>query len=227
MPAVLAAPDYDLPTRSSSGYLLRWILPRLEPVHLLSFLDNRGAFVLSAPQSDVIIATGHGDSDTLTGQNEAVILEVGKYNPREVKGKVAKLISCECGKELVPDMVSNGAICAMGYTDDFIWVMDSELSSTPWADVEFASKALMPVIDGLNALLDGKTAGEAFQIELDGFTRNAEVEEDELIKSCLEFNFGNAILVGEGGARIRKRLSLPLPFRVMPPPPLPPVRGWY
>lgn len=226
MPTILALPSFDLSTRSASGYLLRWILPRLEPVHLLSFLDNRGAFVLAAPQSDVIIATGHGSADAFTGQNEAVILEVGKYNPREVKGKVIKLLSCDCGIELAPDMVKNGALAVAGYRDDFIWVMDEELSSTPWADKTYASKVLMPVIDGLNALLDGKTAGEAFQIELDGFTRNAEIEEDELIKSCLEFNFENAILVGEGNARIRKRPPLPLPFRVMPPPPLPPVRRW-
>ncbi|GAJ03838.1 unnamed protein product, partial [marine sediment metagenome] len=119
-----------------------------------------------------------------------------------------------------PDMVSNGALAVAGYRDDFIWVMDSELASTPWADKEYASKALMPVIDGLNALLDGKTAGEAFQIELDGFTRNAEVEEDELIKACLEFNRANAVLLGEPGARVRARPPLLLPFKLIPPPPI-------
>jgi len=221
MPATLAMSDFDYPTRSASGYLLRWIVPRLEPIHLYAALARRTPFQFSAPQSDVIIGMGHGDVDVFTGQNEAVILEVGKYSPREVEGKVIKLLSCQCGVELVPDLVRNGAACAMGYTDDYVWIVDADLASTPWADKDYAGKCLMPVIDGLNALLDGKTSQEALDIELEGYSRNAEVEEDELIKSCLEFNHDNAILEGDGGATIRKRPSLLLPFRIVPPPPLP------
>jgi len=181
---------------------------------------RRLPFRLLSPQADIIIGCGHGDVDVFTGQNEAIILEVGKYDPREVRGKVIKLLSCQCGIELCPDLVANGAACAMGYTDDYIWVMDSDLASTPWADKEFAGKCLMPVIDGLNALLDGKTAREALNVELEGYSRNAKVEEDELVKACIEFNRENAILVGDGGASIRARPSLALPFKLIPPPPL-------
>jgi len=220
MPTVLAMSDFDLPTRSASGFLLRYIAPRVEPVQLLGMLVRRLPFRLLAPQADIIIGCGHGDVDVFTGQNEAIILEVGKYDPREVRGKVIKLLSCQCGIELCPDLVANGAACAMGYTDDYIWVMDSDLASTPWADKEFAGKCLMPVIDGLNALLDGKTAREALNVELEGYSRNAKVEEDELVKACIEFNRENAILVGDGGASIRARPSLALPFKLIPPPPL-------
>jgi len=220
MPTVLAMSDFDLPTRSASGFLLRYIAPRVEPVQLLGILVRRLPFQLAAPQSDIIIGAGHGSEDTFTGQNEAVILEVGKYDPREVKGKVIKLLSCQCGVELVPDLVAKGAACAMGYTDDYVWVMDSDLASTPWADNKFAGKCLLPVIDELNALLDGKTAREALDIELEGYSRNAQVEEDELVKACLEFNRSNAILRGDGGASVRARPQLSLPFRLIPPPPL-------
>ncbi|HUV56318.1 MAG TPA: hypothetical protein VMV84_03715 [Dehalococcoidales bacterium] len=220
MPTVLAMSDFDLPTRSASGFLLRYIVPRVEPIQLLGVLVRRLPFKLAAPQADIIIGAGHGDVDVFTGQNEAIILEVGKYGPREVEGKVIKLLSCQCGVELCPDLVANGAACAIGYTDDYVWVMDSDLASTPWADKEFAGRCLMPVIDGLNALLDGKTAREALDIELEGYSRNAEVEEDELVKACLEFNHDNAILIGDGGASIRARPQLALPFRLIPPPPL-------
>lgn len=222
MPTVLAAADFDYATRSASGYLLRWIAPRLEPIHLYSALARRKPFQLSAPQSDIIIGMGHGDVDVFTGQNEAVILEVGRYDPSEVEGKIIKLLSCQCGVELCPDLVKNGAACAMGYTDDYLWVCDADLSARPWAD-KMAATSLMPVIDGLNALLNGKTAKEAFDIELEGYKRNAEAEEDELIRSCLEFNRDNAVLLGDGGARVRARPPLLLPFKLIPPPPLPPV----
>ena len=220
MPTVLAMADFDLPTRSASGFLLRYIAPRVEPIQLLGVLVRRLPFRLSAPQSDIIIGAGHGDVDTFTGQNEAILLEVGKYNPKEVEGKVIKLLSCQCGVELCPDLVANGAACAIGYTDDYVWVMDSDLASTPWADKKFAGKCMMPVVDGLNALLDGKTAREALDIELEGYSRNAQAEEDELVKACLEFNRDNAILLGKPEARVRTRLRITFPI---PPPPLPPV----
>ena len=220
MPVSVLMSDFDLPTRSASGFILRYIAPRVEPVQLFSVLVRRLPFQLSAPQSDIIIGVGHGDKDSFTGQNENVILEVGRYAPREVRGKVIKLLSCQCGVALCPDLIKNGALSVAGYVDDYVWVMDSDLASTPWADNEFAGKSLMPVIDGLNALLDGKTAREAFDMELDGYTRNAGVEEDELIKACLEFNRDNAVLLGDPEARVRARPQLPLPFRLVPPPPI-------
>ncbi len=204
MPVTLALADFDLPTRSASGFHLRYIVPRVEPIQLLGVLVRRLPFRLSAPQSDIIIGCGHGDVDVFTGQNEAVILEVGQYSPREVRGKVIKLLSCQCGVILGPNLVKNGAACVLAYVDDYVWVCDADLASTPWAD-EMAATSLMPVVDGLNALLDGKSAREALNIELEGYLRNAAVEEDELVKACIEFNRENAVLLGAGSAKIRAR----------------------
>jgi len=222
VPTAVLMSDFDLPTRSASGFLLRYIAPRVEPVQLFSFLARRLPFQLSAPQSDIIIGTGHGSKTSFTGQNENVILEVGRYNPREIRGKVIKLLSCQCGVELCPDLVKNGAACAMGYSDDYVWVMDADLASTPWSD-KMAATCLMPVVSGLNVLLDGKTAQEALDTELTQYDCYAEIEEDELIKSCIEFNRSNAVLLGAPDASVRARPGLLLPFRLIPPPPLPPI----
>ncbi|MBA7569139.1 hypothetical protein ES708_10877 [subsurface metagenome] len=219
MPVTLALADFDLPTRSASGWMLRYIVPRVEPIQLLGALVRRLPFRLSAPQSDIIIGVGHGDVDVFTGQNEAVILEAGQYSPREVRGKVIKLLSCQCGVILGPNLVRNGAACVLAYVDDYVWICDADLAMRPWSD-EMAATSLMPVIDGLNALLDGKTAREALNIELEGYSRNAAVEEDELVKACIEFNRENAVLLGAGSAKIRARPQLALPFRLIPPPPL-------
>ena len=113
----------------------------------------------------------------------------------------------------------NGAACVLAYVDDYVWICDADLAMRPWSD-EMAATSLMPVIDGLNALLDGKTAREALNIELEGYSRNAAVEEDELVKACIEFNRENAVLLGAGSAKIRARPQLALPFRLIPPPPL-------
>jgi hypothetical protein len=207
--------DFDLPTRSASGFLLRYIAPRVEPVQLYSFLARRLPFQLSAPQSDIIIGVGHGSQTSFTGQNEALILEIGKYNPREIKGKVIKLLSCQTGVSLGPDLVKNGAKAFMGYRDDYVWVMDSDFASKPWED-EMAAACLMPVVDGLNTLLDGKTAKESLDVETQGYLKNAAAEEDSLVKSCLGFNYVNAVLLGDTSARVRSRPNIIIP---LPPPP--------
>ena len=222
MPVTLSLADFDLPTRSASGFIVRYIVPRMEPITLYAILARRFPFQVSAPQSDIIIMTGHGNVDVITGQNEAVILQVGKYDPKEVRGKVIKLLSCQAGVELGPDLVANGALAVLAYKDDYVWVTDADLAANPWTD-KMAATSLMPVIDGLNALLDGKTAREAFQIELDGYSRNAATEDDELIKSCLEFNHNNAVLLGDPEARIRARPRIIFP--IPPPPILLPLRG--
>ena len=222
MPVSVLMSDFDLPTRSASGFLLRYIAPRVEPIQLYSFFVRRLPFQLSAPQSDIIIGVGHGDKDSFTGQNEAMILEVGRYNPREVRGKVIKLISCQTGAVLGPDLIKNGALSVAAYNDDYVWVMDQDFAKRPFAD-PLAAKSLMPVVSGINLLLDGATVQEAFNAELAGYSRNAEVEEDELIKACLEFNHDNAVLLGNPSTRIRRRPPLPFPFKLLEPPPLPPV----
>lgn len=216
MATVLAMSDFDLPTRSASGFMLRYIAPRVEPVQLFSILVRRLPFELSAPQSDIIMGVGHGDKDVFTGQHEAIILEVGKYNPKEVEGKVIKLLSCQTGVELGPDLIKNGAASFAGYTDDYVWICDSDLASTPWAD-KMAASSIMPVINSINALLDGRTSKEAFDIELESYRRNIQIEEDDLIRSCLEFNCRNAVLLGDPEARVSPRPKVMLPI---PPPPI-------
>jgi len=216
MPSTLTLADFDLATRSASGFFIRYVVPRVEPIHLYAMLARRTPFRLSAPQSDIIIGMGHGDIDAFTGQNEAIILAIGKYNPNEVEGKVIKLLSCQTGVSLGPDLVRNGAASFQGYTDDYVWVCDADLASTPWSD-EMAATCLMPVVNSINALLDGKTSKEAFDTELAQYDCYAEIEEDELIKSCIEFNRMNAILLGNREAKVRPRPKIAFPF---PPPPI-------
>lgn len=220
MPTVVAMSSFDLPTRSASGFMLRYVAPRVEPIQLLSILVRRLPFRLSAPQSDIIIGVGHGDVDVFTGQNEAIILQVSKYSPSEVRGKVIKLLSCQTGVALGPDLIRNGAASFAGYRDDYVWMVDADLASTPWAD-ELAAKCLMPVINGINALLDGETSTAALNVELDEYLANAAVEEDELIKSCINFNRRNAVLLGNPEARVRARPRIILP--IAPPPIILPI----
>ena len=218
---MIALADYDAPTRSASGFIIRHILPRTGPPQLIGPLDRKGPFAMLT-FGDLILGMGHGDSDIFTGQNEVILLEVGKYDPKLVEGRFIKLLSCETGQELGQDLINNGATGFQGYTEEFLWIMDLDYILIPWSD-PMAGKALLPVIRSMQLILDGKTNQEAFQAEIDGFTINIEKEEDELLKSCLEFDRDNAVMLGDPGAQVRARpkISFPIP----PPPLLPLLRG--
>lgn len=215
MTCALLLSSFDIPSHSASGFLMRYIAPRVEPFQLYGPLARRPVFSLLAPSADLIIGTGHGEEDEYTAQNESIIWKAGEYDPREAQGKVIKLLSCQTGLVLGPDLVKNGARCFMGYDDDMIWIADSSFYGQPWNDPN-ARACLMPIMDSLQALLDGKTCGEALAIEKAGYLANAQASEFPLIQACLEFDERHTVLIGDPEATIRPRPRVSFP----PPPPL-------
>ncbi len=219
MTATLVLADYDYPTRSASGFLLRYVLPRMEPVQLYGPLTRRPLFAAVASFSDVILGMGHGLPDTFCGQRDGALLKVGAYQPREVAGKVIKLLSCQSGQELGPDVIAQGALAFQGYLDDYVWICDADKALTPWTD-KLAALTILPVVAAMNALLDGATAQEVYDTEQAGYNAMAAETDDELVRACTLFNRDNLVMLGDPHARVRARPRIQLPLG---PPPLPPV----
>lgn len=222
MPALTTLPDYDLATRSAYGFFLKWVVPRLEPVHLLSVTARKLPFDVSLRQASLVIGAGHGTESELSGQDEDVVLRADSLP--DVSGKFFKLLSCQLGVELGPRLIESGAAAFHGYTDDFVWLVDDGCISKPWND-GVAARALMPVIAAVGAILDGKTSQEAFNLEVRQMRENADVEEDDLLKSCIEHNARNAVMLGDPDARVARRLPIGAILRIVSPPPLPPLAG--
>jgi len=211
---MLNLPLHDLPTRSASGFLIRHVLPRSIPPQLIGPADRRQTFQMLTI-GDAIIGVGHGDSTSFCGHNNQVIMDT--LSIPDVRNKVIILIACETARELGPKLVEKGAASYIGFKEDLVWVCDSDLAFTPWADKEFAAPVMMPVTNCVNAVLDGKTTGEAFNVLTEQLACNAELEEDDLIRSCINFNKKNAVLLGRPEARVAARPKIVLP---LPPPPI-------
>ena len=216
---MLTLPLYDLATRSASGYLIRYVVPRSAPPQLVGPLSRRQPFQMLTI-GDTIIGVGHGDPSAFCGHNNQVIMDT--LSIPDVRGKVVILISCETAKELGPAIIQAGASSYIGFKEDLIWVCDADLASSPWAD-KLAATVMMPLTSCVNSVLDGKTTGEAFAVLIEDLSRNALAEEDDLIRSCINFNKKNAVLLGdpEGRVTARPKITLPIP----PPPILIPIRG--
>lgn len=213
---MLCLPIFDLPTRSSSGYLLRYILPRTGPRFLTGPMARNPFFSALVVGSDVVIGTGHGDPDEYSGFWDSEIWKVGKYDPRQVQGKVVKLVSCDCGAELGPDLVKNGCLSFAGYDSDLLWLVDPIYRFNPWDDPD-AIAIMGPIVAGLNVLLDGATCQEAFDTERAGFLANMGKTDFELQQDLLQYDYDHSVLYGDPGARINPRPNIKLPF---PPPPM-------
>ncbi len=93
--------------------------------------DVRAEFATIARNRRVVYISGigHGSPTAYTGHLGNRILEVGQYDPAEVKGKATHLLSCQTAKQLGPDLVKNGCHAYAGYFENFIFAWDSP--STP------------------------------------------------------------------------------------------------
>lgn len=213
---MLTLPLHDLSTRSASGFLIRYVLPRSLPPQLIGPSDRKALFS-TLTVGDVIIGVGHGSPSEFTGHNNQVLMNVSSIP--NVKDKVVILVSCETAQQLGPALVNSGASSYIGFNKDLVWVCDAEKTSTPWTD-KLALPVMGPITDCINTVLNGKTSGEAFDVLISDLSTNAELEEDELIKSCILYNMKNAVILGNSNTIVRKRPEIALPIG---PPPLPPA----
>lgn len=213
---MLALALNDLPTRSASGFIIRYVLPRSGPPQLLGPIDRKQLFS-TLNIGDVIIGVGHGSPSEFTGHNQQILMDVTSIP--NVDGKVIILISCETAQELGPALINAGALSYIGFKKDLVWVCDADRASKPWND-ELARPVMGPIIECVNTILDGKTIQEAYDTLITGLTENAEVEEDELTRECILFNKMNAVLLGNPEGRVGSRPRIILPIG---PPPLPPL----
>lgn len=85
-----------------------------------SFFDT-----LQTYNPDVIIADGHGDPNTLTGQGLQEVLKVCTNN-EVLSGKVVCAVSCLTGQGLGPDSRNKNAKAYVGWVNEFTWVVSPE-----------------------------------------------------------------------------------------------------
>jgi len=79
---------------------------------------------INAQDPDVFWSIGHGSPTVHTAECTEDFIRTGDWplNLELFGGRVVQLLSCQCGQELVPDLVSKGgAEAAIGYDKPFIY----------------------------------------------------------------------------------------------------------
>ncbi|MEM1551558.1 MAG: hypothetical protein QXH03_02675 [Candidatus Bathyarchaeia archaeon] len=154
-----------------------------------------------------ISAVGHGNQNTLTGQNYSVLLRVDDAETaKRVPNRHFHLLSCETGAQLGPWMVEKGAVAYHGYKVTYYFVISTfpDSYAKPFFDSD-------ETID--RVLFEGKTHREANKAAYDKYTQYIEdPNTPEICKRYLLWDRDGLVFYGNPDATITA-------------PPPPPRRG--
>jgi len=168
---------------------------------------------------------GHGNADTFSAQNKEVVM-VTCHGDESLIGRVLLLLSCSCGIRLAPSTVSKGATTVFGWVVDFTWIAVEDPVTDPYARGYFESVNAIA-----NALVEGKTTGEAMNLSLaswnkwiDYWTRSVDPYASMVIQYMIHDRDGQK-LFGSTSARIAEPTP-PTPVIAEIPISLPMITGY-
>ena len=171
--------------------------------------DIRANFIPLAknPLTVYIGGIGHGAYTLYTGDAGNHILEVGNYDPAEVKGKGIHFLSCQTAAQLGPDTVAKGALFYDGYTENFTFVWDD--AATPVNEMQLFEKA-----DSTFDLMiaSGATAQQAYTAKTQAFNAAIAQVPGTAAASWLTFDRDHNKLLGAGATTIQPSRTIKICF---------------
>lgn len=184
---VITRPSYDVTT----NYLYHWskkVLSQAEKslyrvVDLLRERANRNELVsvIKKTKPDLICLNGHGDSQSVTGQDNDVLVSAS-INAYVLKDTITYALSCRSAKTLGLVAVKNGARAYIGYREDFVFMYEQPKISHPLED-KTAELFLAPAYLLMTSLIKGNKTETAYQRSQEAYRNN--------IKSMLTSNAGH------------------------------------
>jgi len=152
---------------------------------------------LDEAEGRLIAGVAHGNASKIVGQNNAKLLEEDDWTKRECKDTFVWMCSCLAGKSLLPWLTEHETVSSMGYKKKFVFYTS-----------EFPNKYAEPFFQshfaGIQALLEGKTAEEAYKKVVDTFTEYIKSDETpEKIKPYLKHDRDCSGYWGDKDAKIK------------------------
>jgi hypothetical protein len=141
---------------------------------------------------------GHGSYTTYTGHWGNHILQVGQYDPAEVKNKALHFLSCQTAAQLGPDTVAKGSKSYAGYTENFILQWDDP--STPAVD-EFKLFAKSDSTFDM-MMAKGATAQQAYDATVQAFNAAINQVPNTIAATYLTLDRDRLKLHGAGNTKI-------------------------
>ncbi len=115
---------------------------------------------LESQPIDIVVALGHGNSDTFTGYQQQIVFRAC-HGDEVMNGTISHFLSCIVGQELLPSIITKGAIWTVGYQESFNFMIDTSFAveedpmAEPFKDVTVAI---------IKAILDGHKLKQVWDI---------------------------------------------------------------
>jgi len=174
---------------------------------------------------DIVIALGHGNATTFTGQNRRIVMRACE-NDDIMMGSQAYFLSCLMGQQLAPSMNEKDARAVAAYTAEYVWVIHPEYVERPLEDPR-AYPFMRAIVESCRVLL----AGGSWRDFYDTHTRLCNLgisewfeSEDPLapqIVASLEHDRDSMTVYGEAAVRPAMRLPpiytsfMPIPLGII------------
>jgi hypothetical protein len=115
--------------------------------------------ILEGEKVDVCIMGGHGNATVFTGAEQQIVFRACQGD-EIMNGTISHFLSCSVGQELLPDMISKGAVATIGYQVDFEFMVNTAyaVEQDPYAE-PFKDVTLTII----KKLLDGATLKQAWE----------------------------------------------------------------
>jgi len=158
-------------------------------------------------QPSFIFFNGHGNETTITGHNNQPLVDVDT-NIEVLKNKIIYALSCQSAKKLGPKSIKQGTKTYIGYTEDFIFVYDTNKNKHLEKD-EIAECFLSASNQIAVSLLEGKTTGQAYADSQNAFqkqipnllTSESKTEQSSMMR-YLMWDMKYQVCLGDQNAKI-------------------------
>ena len=194
---LVTRPEYDYTTRYISAWSQKIIIFAESKGNLvIDLLKDRATkkefeSVVHKKNPSFVIINGHGNDQSVCGQDGDVLIEAG-VNDDILNSRIVYALSCRSAKILGPESIKSGALAYIGYVEDFIFMYSNEKRGHP-IDDKTAELFLEPSNQIVISLLKGHTAGEAHQGSKKFFLRNIQKlltsESSSIESSALRYLF--------------------------------------
>lgn len=172
---LVTRPNFDLATRYFSIWAKKIVALAKEKGGVVFDLDkkraNRKEFesVLRKKKPSLVFLNGHGNYDTVAGQDNEELVRAGD-NEKLLKSKIVYALACSSGKILGPSSIKSGADAYIGYREDFIFLYDENKRTRPEQD-KTAEIFLRPSNQVMVSLLKNHTPKEAHESSKQSFIK--------------------------------------------------------
>jgi hypothetical protein len=160
---VVVRPSYDPATEITSRWAEEIVeYARQKGIRVIDLYGStaspeRFLEALKQAKPKIVVHYGHGREDALLGQHGRPLLTLD--NLGSVKGVIFCIVGCHSGKKLAQAILDAGGTAVSAFSDRFLF--------NPFNDDSYRES----VNSGARALIDGKTFGEARQVQQQTFMK--------------------------------------------------------